>query len=206
MNDKVTRYPLAWPTGWKRNPLGGSKYTPFKSGKAHYKGKVTVNDAITRLEAELGRLGATDAVLSTNLRTGLRGDPLSGQPEPADRGAAVYFKLKGQDRVLACDTYTTVAGNVAAIANHIDALRRIERYGVGTLEQVFAGYDALPPPSDDNRPPWRQVFGIHPTATISPADVNLVYRARAKQVANDERALCILNLAREAAMRELGAS
>jgi hypothetical protein len=213
-----SKYPLAWPFGWKRNPLGGRRTSPFKSGR----NKVTVYDAITRLERQLDLLHATDPVLSSNLRTGLRGDPLSNQPEPQDRGVAVYFKMRSTvrsrdsggevrsqelvDRVLACDVYTTTSGNIAAIANHIDALRRIERYGVGTLDQAFAGYDALPAPSANNRAPWRSIFGIHPTANITPEDVNLVYRARAKNVATNESALLTLNLAREDAMRELGAS
>jgi hypothetical protein len=33
-----------------------------------------------------------------------------------------------------------VADNIAAIAAHIDAIRRQDRYGVGTLDQAFAGY------------------------------------------------------------------
>ncbi len=33
---------------------------------------------------------------------------------------------------------------MAAIAGHIAAIRAVDRYGVGTLEQAFAGYQALP--------------------------------------------------------------
>jgi len=36
-----------------------------------------------------------------------------------------------------------VSDNIAAIAAHIEALRAQERYGVGTIEQAFAGYSAL---------------------------------------------------------------
>jgi hypothetical protein len=192
---------LAWPVGWKRNTIGGVSRTPFRSGK----GKVTVYDAITRLERELERLGADNPILSTNLRTGLRGDPLSAQPQPADRGAAVYFKLNGKDRVLACDVFTEVAGNIAAIANHIDALRRIERYGVGTMDQAFAGYDALPAPSAENRPMWRAILGFRPDTEVSVDDVRVNHRALAKaSIGNDER-LRVLNVARDQALVELGA-
>ena len=62
----------------------------------------------------------------------------------ADPGVAVYFKLKGKPRVLACDRWLSAAENLAAVAGHIEAIRAVDRYGVGTLEQAFAGYQALP--------------------------------------------------------------
>lgn len=210
MSENVTRYPLSWPMGWKRNQLGGVKRSAFSShGRA-----ITVYDATSRLSSELDRLGARDAILSTNLRTGLRGDPLSSQPEPKDPGAAVYFKLRTatpagagtvlREKVLACDLYTTVAGNIAAIASHIDALRRIERYGVGTMDQAFAGYDQLPPPSAENRPVWRAILGFRPEAQVSQDDVRVNFRALAKASIGNEERLKALNLARDQALAELG--
>ena len=41
----------------------------------------------------------------------------------------LYFHLKKQPYAMACDRYTTVADNLAAIAAHIDAVRAIERHG-----------------------------------------------------------------------------
>src|SRR5262245_51338686 len=194
-----TRNPLSWPTGWPRNSeLHSSRF------KSHGR-DITISAAIDRLEKELERLGATDMLMSSNLKLSLSGMPYSGQGEPRDRGIAVYFKLDGADRVLACDKYLSVAGNIAAIANHIDALRRIERYGVGTMAQAFAGYAALPPPSPENRPAWRKVLQFHPTATFTADDVNVNFRALAKTAATDEPRLLELNMAREAALRELGA-
>jgi len=187
---------LGWPRTEQR------RASNFKSNRRD----ITISAACTRLENELERLGATEPLLSANLKLSLSGVPYSGQAEPKDTGVAIYFKLNGQDRVLACDRYFSCAGNIAAIANHIDALRRIERYGVGSIEQAFAGYAALPPPNAENRPPWRSIFGIHPTATVTPDDVNFVYRARAKKVATNEHALRDLNLARDAALQELGAT
>jgi len=167
---------------------------------------ITISAALSRLELELGRLGATDPVLSSNLKINLAGMPYSGQGEPKDRGIAVYFKLKGKDRVLACDRYLSTAGNIAAIAAHIDALRRVERYGVGTIEQAFTGYAALPPPSSENRPAWRATLGFRPESRVTVQDVNLNYRTLAKKDPTNEHRLLDLNLAREAALRELGAN
>lgn len=198
MSAAPTRNPLAWPTGWPRS-------TELQSARFKHHGRdITISAALDRLELELQRLGATDMLMSSNLKLSLSGMPYSGQAEPKDRGIAVYFKLNHQDRVLACDKYLSCAGNIAAIANHIDALRRIERYGVGSIEQAFAGYAALPPPGAENRPQWRQVFRFRPMSPVSPEDVNTVYRAMAKNAAADEAALLTLNLARDEALRELG--
>ena len=210
---ETTRFPLSWPTGWKRTPAHWRERATFRSTRqstyTNDAGNVvrtsavralTVADAIRRLSGELGRLGATDEILSTNVATRLDGLPYSNQPEPTDPGAAVYFKLKGKPRALACDKWTRVADNIAAIAQHIDALRRIDRYGVGTMEQAFAGYAALPPSAED----WRTVFGLNGGATL--ADVEAKFRALAIQAhpdrGGDPAVMAKLNAARDAARRE----
>lgn len=134
------RFPLSWPAGWKRTDRYKRKRAPFRSRGA----ALSMMGAIQRLSGELSRIGAGGEILSTNVATRLDGLPRSGQAEPDDPGAAVYFTLKGKPRCLACDAWDRAADNVAAIAQHIDALRRIDRYGVGTMEQAFAGYQALP--------------------------------------------------------------
>lgn len=202
----VTSYPLAWPFGWKRSMRGGALRTRFTSGR----GEISLAAALDRLEAELGRLGVPDynTIISTNLRLGARGFPLSGQPQPDDRGVAVYFKMNKKDRVLACDRYTTVAGNVAAIAAHIDALRRIDRYGVGSLDQAFAGYDALPPPGATNRPPWRKVLGIAEGVLLTEGIVQHFYKLKAREFHPDtpggsHEAMAQINAARDMGLEEI---
>ncbi len=165
------RYPLSWPTGWSRTPRhqrqrarfqASSKRDELRRGTDGVQRTVTVTsqraltvaDAIKRLSAEADRLGAQRALVSTNVELRLNGLPRSGQSEPHDSGAAVYFTLKGKPRCLACDKWDRVADNIAAIAQHIDALRRIDRYGVGTMEQAFAGYTALPSQAS----PWWTVL------------------------------------------------
>lgn len=119
---------------------------------------LTIAAAVKRLYGELDRLGAREVVVSTNVQVRLDGMPYSDQRRIADPGAAVYFKLKGKDRVLACDRWTTVAGNLAAIAAHIGALRGMDRWGVGTIEQAFTGYTALPAPGNGAKRSWRDVL------------------------------------------------
>lgn len=119
-------------------------------------------------------LGAQSEVLSTNISLGIRGMPRSNE-EPTDPGAAVYFTLKGHPRALACDKWDRVADNIAAIAMHIEAIRAVDRYGVGTMEQAFAGYAALPATAED----WWVVLEVERTATR--AQVEDAYRRLAKR-------------------------
>jgi hypothetical protein len=149
-------------------------------------------------------------LLSTNVMLGASGLPRADRKTPDDPGVAVYFELHGKDRVLACDKWDSVAGNMAAIANHIDAIRRVDRYGVGTLDQAFAGYDALPAPGAHNRPPWRKVFGFKDDQDVTSETIQTAYRDLAKLMHPDLQggshdAMSQLNEARDIALRELSA-
>lgn len=176
----VERFPLTWPPAWKRTPaykrqaprfhcVGSEtkRWTDGSSSTWRTKRALSVADATGRVLAECQRLGARDVIISSNLAIRLDGLPRSNQAAPADPGVAVYFRLRGNDRVLACDAYRSVAGNLAAIAAHIDALRAIDRYGVGTLEQAFAGYTALPPDASID---WWVVLGVSRAASIDIID------------------------------------
>ena len=94
MVDRDNRYPLAWPSGWKRHQPGQRKRAPFgvRRQVQGYSWKslqsVSVENAVDQLDAELRRLGARDFVLSSNLKLRNDGWPRSGQPEPADPGVA----------------------------------------------------------------------------------------------------------------------
>lgn len=216
MND-MERYPLSWPLGWKRTPAAQRKRAKFSKGGVRYgdngsswrtSSALTVPQGLDRLRRELERLGARSVILSTNVELNSYGEPRGGRREPEDPGVAVYFKLSGKDRVLACDTWDRTADNLASVAAHIECLRGIDRYGVGTLDQAFAGYDALPPPGAHNRPPWRKVFGFAPDQTVTEETVAAAYRDLAKQMHPDlqggsHEAMAMLNEARDAAMREV---
>lgn len=136
---EARHFPLSWPAGWTRR-TSGRRRAAFKASSS----TVSIAVAIDRLDKQLRLLGAKSDVLSTNVEPRLDGLPKSNRADPDDTGVAVYFKLKGKDRCLACDKYDRVADNIVAIAKHVDALRRIDRYGVGTLDQAFAGYAQLP--------------------------------------------------------------
>jgi hypothetical protein len=175
-SDKVQRYPLSWPAGWPRTPDADRMCARFAETREQgFQKELSIRTAIVRLRAELRRLGAVKDILSTNVLLSENGAPGFDQREPRDRGAAVYFELYGHPRVLACDHWTRVADNIAAIAAHIGAMRAVDRYAVGTLDQAFTGYAALPAPAPKE---WWGVLGLSPTATLDEVEVAFRQLAR----------------------------
>lgn len=209
----VERYPLHWPTGWKRTQdrqrAKFGKVTTDASGYK-YNANLGVADGIARVAGEMRRLGVRDGdwLISSNVPVRLDGLPYANTAQPADPGVAVYFRVgaKRDPRVLACDRWTRVADNLAAIAGHVEAIRMQDRYGVGTLEQAFAGYAAIP--AKTGGADWRTEMGFKPDAR---GDLDLVERqyrdlARVRHPDNggSHEAMARLNEARDAARRELG--
>jgi hypothetical protein len=211
MSDTPTRYPLAWPIG---RPRAKSR-KPGRFGAAGdrgYKVEISIARAMDRLEEEVQRLGGVNTLLSSNLDTRLDGRPRSGQSEPSDPGVCLYFTMKGKPMALACDAYTKVAQNIAALAAHLEATRAIERHGVATAAETLQAFQALPAPDHvlPARKPWRQVLGFadswpHNGTPLDQArdTVSRHYRAEAIKAAGDEAALSDLNVARDAALKEL---
>jgi len=171
MNEQPTNYPLSWPLGWKRIPSHKREISRFADR--------SVAKAIQFVLDELRRLGARNPVISTNLQIRQDGLPKSNQRRPDDPGVAAYFILGGNPRVLACDKWTTVEDNLWAIGLHIENLRGIDRYGVGTVEQAFTGYMALPASSD-----WWKILGVAQTANMS--EITTAYRVKAKATHPDQ--------------------
>jgi hypothetical protein len=126
-------FPLQWPLSWKRNSF--QRVSNF--------GDFSIARCVADVLAELRRLSATNPVISSNLALRRDGLPHGGQPQPRDPGVAVYFTLGKKRVVLACDKWRHVQDNIRAITKHIEALRGQERWGVGSIEQAFAGYMAL---------------------------------------------------------------
>ncbi len=187
MSDQA--YPLHWPAGWPRTPV------PLANKKF---GDRTVSQAVQGLMDELGRLDATDAVISSNVTM--------MHAEPKDRGVCVYFRIKGKAYALPCDKWRSVTDNLIALTKHIEALRGQERWGVGTVERAFAGYMAI----EDGRKTWRQVFGYAPAEIPAPGDFSARFRDLAIKCHPDHGGsadrMAQLNQARDEAKKELGIS
>ncbi|RSY83134.1 J domain-containing protein [Sphingomonas koreensis] len=200
----TTAHPLAWPAGWPRAQF--RTHAPFHKRKDKGNGwteNVPVSMAVARLQlgAELDRLGARSIVLSTNVELNLNGEPRGDRARPSDVGVACYFKLNGRDTVLACDKWLRVEDNIVAISKHIEALRGQERWGVGSVEQAFTGYQALPAPEQ-----WWQVLAISPNANVD--DINAAWRklsasAHPDKPGGSDAAQARINAARDTAISSL---
>ena len=190
MSEKPSAFPLAWPPGWPRTRYQDREHGKFAT-KASVSGqswrstnRITIYQARERLSDELDKLAARYPILSTNVEPRLDGLPRSGQKDPADSGAAVYFQMDGKPIVLACDNYVTVADNLAAIAAHIGAMRGMARWKVGRTEQMFAGYTALPSATPAGRP-WWQVLGFQQRPPERLEDAEIMYRGEIKKAHPD---------------------
>lgn len=192
-------FPLAWPA---QRPRTQGYYR--KAGLFRKDGRdITIREAMIRLQDELDRLGGTSMVLSSNLILNRDGSPRSNQPQPSDPGVALYFQLKGKPICMPCDTYTRVEQNIAAIAKHIEATRAIERYGVASLSEMFAGFVALPSPKKRH---WREVMA--PADTLRTKDeIEARYRTLARMrhpdAGGSDSMMAELNQARADALSEV---
>lgn len=148
------RYPLSWPVGWPRT-------TRLKREPAKF--AVSFARARDELLSELHRLGASAVVISSNIPIKRDGLPYANYKEPQDPGVAVYFRYCQKSTVLACDRWLLVRDNLRAIGLHIAAMRGIERWGVGSVEQAFMGYQSLPAAHQQE---WWQILKVPPDAPL----------------------------------------
>ncbi|MCI5075630.1 DnaJ domain-containing protein [Oricola sp.] len=195
-------HPLQWPQARPRKAAAHRKRAKFgKDGPRGWKQELTVADARHRLQRELDMIGARYPVVSSNVELRLDGAPRSGQREPDDPGVCVYFDLNGKPMAMPCDTYDRVADNIAAIAAHMEATRKIERHGVASVSEMFAGFEALPAPGQANSQQWWVVLGLDRHAA-SVADVKTAYRRLAAERHPDkpggsQQAMAELNVAKD---------
>jgi hypothetical protein len=217
----VQRYPLAWPAGWKRTQPGSRRHGHFNRketvldayGPGNHRQnskRLSIGDAVSRLFAELERLGVKhvqeDVVISTNLRVNLSGVPRGDQGDPSDPGGAVYWELNGVRQCMAIDQYYRVADNLAAVAASLEAMRTIERHGgAEVLQRAFVGFAALP---ENTGRPWREVLGFDSDQLLIFEKVERKFRemalaAHPDRMGGSEAAMQELNVARDQARAEL---
>lgn len=141
-----------WPDGWRDKKE--RKPNPFKAGHT---------DTLDRLQVELDHLAAAAVQLQVDAEPGqVR---LDGQLRAGARvnHPGVILTITTQrlgTLVYPCDTF---AGrwsgdppdwqiNLRAIALGLEALRKVDRYGIASAGQQYAGWAALPPAggSDDD--------------------------------------------------------
>lgn len=159
MNEEVSKYPLCWPEQWPRTAPHHRQVSRFEAR--------SVAVAWNALLLEMRRLvGDGNWLMSSNIpRSKVSQAPLSNVATLADPGVAVYFKIKDKPVSLAGDKWIHVEDNIWALAKHIEALRGQERWGIGTIEQAFRGYMALPGIGESSGFKWWEVLGVPVNAT-----------------------------------------
>lgn len=189
-------FPLHWPEGWVRTAKPASS-----------RFDVSFASARDGLLEQLRMLGAKYPVISTDIELRRDGLPYANQPDPKDKGVAIYFEWKGKQHVLACDKWDRVKDNMRALEKTVDALRGIDRWGASTiLERSFEAFVALPP-SGARKRTWREVFGWDDNGRHYKADIEARYRELSKKAHPDapggsHDAMSELNAARDAALKE----
>jgi len=193
-------YPLDWPAGWNRTPPHKRKRSAFK---------VTEGVARDNLLDEIRRLGGRLPIISTNVAFYERGGqkiPYANQKTPGDPGVAVYFTLKGEQRVIACDRWLTVRENLHAIGLTVNALRGLDRWGsTDIVNRAFTGFQALPAASVPEH--WSAVLNLG-AAPYTLQEAEAAYRDEARSAHPDRggshEAMTRLNDAIRRAREELG--
>lgn len=181
-------YPLQWPAGQPRT---------VKRDRGKFMRSIT--QARVELIKQTQLAGGTDILISSNF------GGLSGKT-PDDPGVAIYFNRRGKRLGMGCDRWALVAHNLSALANTVEAMRGIDRWGCGHLmEQAFAAFEALPAPATG----WRAVLGYSADQPLTVEDVEKLYRMKAKRwhpdaPSGDAEKFKLLTDARDAARKELG--
>lgn len=99
------------------------------------------------LDRELFHIGARDAILQGFFSRGqLRIDgSLRADATPDKPGIVLSFKRAKQEYSFPCDTFRSWRDNLRAIALALEALRKVERYGVTRKHEQYTGWLKLPP-------------------------------------------------------------
>lgn len=136
-----------WPDGWQ-DPRRQRSSSPFRA---------THSDTLQLLDRELRHLGATTVTLQVDASE--RDCRLDGQlrADAKVRHPGVILTIETKKfgtLVYPCDAFTGVSwsstrldgwqANLRAIALGLEALRKVERYGIAERGQQYAGYRELP--------------------------------------------------------------
>ena len=125
---------------WPRKENWNRKRAPFKSA---------YTDTLDLLERELRHLGAQQIEIQIDLPASkIRNDgwPMSNA-RPLSPKVIVSFIASRQPgspvRVFPCDRFAYWEDNLRAIALSLEALRKVDRYGVTTSGEQYAGFKQL---------------------------------------------------------------
>lgn len=124
-----------------------SSWPPEFSRKKQYSNpfRAPYPDTIERLHRELGHLKASNAVIELALsESDIRLDGLPrAHARPSHPGVIVSFDSRHGPLRYGTDAFPDWEANLRAIALGLEALRRVDRYGLGKRGEQYAGWRQL---------------------------------------------------------------
>lgn len=143
------------------------------------------------LERELAKLGAREAAIElavTEDEIRLDGWPRASA-RPSHSGVIVSFDSRHGPLRYGTDAFSNWIANLRAIALGLEALRKVERYGIGKRGEQYVGWRQLGAGSNDEIDRGRELIrehgseraallATHPDHGGDPADLRAVQAAR----------------------------
>lgn len=169
------KFPLSWPAGY-----------PVTKQRQHSKFDCTMAEARDGVMTELNRLGATEALISTNVQVDRGGIvPAAGRLVYDNPGVAVYFKFKGELKVVACDKWVYLHENMRAVQKSIEAIRGLERWGCSDIiSRAMGDMKALPQQGGSSNGAWWIMLEVEQNATKE--QIEKAYKKLAKVLHPDK--------------------
>jgi hypothetical protein len=178
---------------WPRALTKNRKRSPFSA---------TYNQTFKLLEAELNHLGARNIALQIALRPEdirLDGQPRANAKPAAHPGVILSFEKfvwsgkyneRGQRMgkyapySMPCDAFTDWESNLRAIALSLEALRKVDRYGVTQSGEQYTGWAALPVASNSGECEMAaQFMSEHSGVMLAPHNTDADALKRAYRIA-----------------------
>jgi hypothetical protein len=154
----------------------GEGFTPALARRqSHFRADYA--DTLRMLDKELRALDARSIVIQVEINPAL----IRQSDDQLHKGAKVYGPavlltfLSGKDGeryAYPCDTFDKMTHNLRAIALSLEALRRVDDYGVTRRGEQYQGFRALPPgpqPKRKMKPAEAaaKIAGVFPPGTVS---------------------------------------
>ena len=123
---------------WPGELTRGRKDSPFFA---------TYGATLQLLERELEMIGARHPVLQMAVREDdIRLDgQVRANATPVHPGVILSFETRGGPLSFPCDRFLHWHANIRAIALGLEALRKVDRYGITRRGEQYTGWKALPP-------------------------------------------------------------
>lgn len=209
---------------WTEPVTNGRKQSPFTANLKTPGGwtravPVTWTATLDLLDRELFMLGAQSWILQIDIpESKIRRDGgIYANAAPTSPAVRVCFESRHGPLRYACDRFTHWQANVRAIALALEALRKVERYGVGGRGEQYRGWTAIASRPHELSPEQAAELIAHwaagemtgltgATLLANPAMLTSAYRAAARAThpdrTGDPDTFARINAARDLLVKE----